>query len=96
MDTLSHVRSVPGVGHEPGKPWVKPWPGPTAWIVTEPDWEHDDIHGVAATIEAAWEIVRALPDCPDGALFWQQDERYGSVFTDRYWIEPHELRGATT
>lgn len=94
MDTLTHVRCILGGGIEPAGPWAAPWPGPTAWIVTEPQWEHTDIHGVAATIEDAWAIVRALPDCPDGAIFWQQDSTSGHVFADRFLIEPHELRGA--
>jgi len=99
MDTLTHIRGVLGVGRIPAEPWVAPWVGPTVWIVTQPDWEHVDILGVAATIEAAWAIVRAEPRCPDGAVFWEQDADSGIIIGGDegsgrpYVIEPHELRG---
>ncbi len=99
MDTLTHYRIKPGGGREPAEPWTPPWTGSTVWIVTQPDWEHTDIHGVAATIEAAWAIVRDQPDCPDGAIFWEQDTQFGHIVGGggdsgrAYVIDPHELRG---
>jgi hypothetical protein len=95
LDTLTHV--MDGYGHNsstPVVPWAAPWTGPTVWVVTEPDYESTDILGVAASIEAAWDIVHAEERCPDGALFWRQNQ-HGDVYADKYWIVPYELGGVT-
>jgi hypothetical protein len=99
MDTLTCVRRGPGGVREPAEPWVPPWPGQTAWVVTEPDWENTDIHGVASSVEAAWQIVRNLGGAPGSMIFWEQDAHTGYVIgggTESgrpYVLVPHELQG---
>lgn len=94
LDKLTHYRIKVGGGREEAAPWQKPWPGPTVWIASEPDYEDPGIIGVTATIEDAWKIVRAKPGCPTGPIGWEQDERTGAISgAGRYWIEPEELHG---